>query len=638
MKKLISIFTAFTTISMLSGLFLILPVHAATFADGDLVREADEVDVYIVKLVGDKTFKRLILNPDVFNMYGHLEWTDIQVVDDGTLTAYTTSELVRADGDEKVYKLYPDGDVGTKKWIESADCFASSSFDFDSIYVINSFDRDSYTTASTTYCEGVVDDEEDEDDEGVVGTEGSLTAKLLAVPTATDVYEDDVNKAVMALEMEAEDSDITIKRIDVRFDGDKPWDNISYVSLYDEDNAVKGLDVISDAFIKDGTDDYRLRFSGLNILVTEDTKETLYLKVNGLSSPEKVEITLSIPADGIRYEDSLGLSSTFTTELTGRTFLSAEAEIGEIAVEVDADGIEEGIIIVDEDDVIEDQYLLIFDVEALDVDLELTDVTVSIDTGTKDVHEVVRSVSLYDGADKIGIETPAGDDDNNLEDFTFEDLEVSIDEDATKLLTVKVDILAKDGTTGLYADGETITVTVTEILGEDANDEDVTGGTTLTVAGETQYLYLAAPEVAYTDDVVETHENTDGYVISADSTIKFTVKALGDDVDLVFDDDAITLDVLASGSSGLCAEIASGTEYIEIDGDEFASGDTVTVKKGDSVEVVIEARIQAVDDTSGTAWVSVRSYLKVDTVGVLPSSLLEDLRTDSLILEVLQTT
>ena len=111
MKKLISIFTAFTTISMLSGLFLVLPVHAATFADGDLVREADEFDVYIVKLVGDKMFKRLILNPDVFNMYGHLEWTDIQVVDDGTLTTYTTSELVRADGDEKVYKLYPDGGV-----------------------------------------------------------------------------------------------------------------------------------------------------------------------------------------------------------------------------------------------------------------------------------------------------------------------------------------------------------------------------------------------------------------------------------------------------------------------------------------------------------------------------------------------
>jgi len=157
MKKAISIFTALTTVLWLSGVAMILPVHAVTFADGDLAREADEFDVYIVKLAGDKKFKRLILNPDVFNMYGHLKWGDIQVVADGTLTDYTTSELVRADGDEKVYKLFPDGDVGTKKWVDSLDCFTSQAYDWDSVYVINTFDRDSYTTASTTMCEeGIV--------------------------------------------------------------------------------------------------------------------------------------------------------------------------------------------------------------------------------------------------------------------------------------------------------------------------------------------------------------------------------------------------------------------------------------------------------------------------------------------------
>jgi len=156
MKKLISIVTAFTTVLWLSGLFMIFPVHAVTFADGDLAREADEFDVYIVKLVGDKQFKRLILNPDVFNMYGHLNWADIQVVVDGELADYTTSELIRADGDEKVYKLFPDGDVGTKKWVESLDCFTDSGFDWDSVYVINTFDRDSYTTAAESLCGGAV--------------------------------------------------------------------------------------------------------------------------------------------------------------------------------------------------------------------------------------------------------------------------------------------------------------------------------------------------------------------------------------------------------------------------------------------------------------------------------------------------
>ena len=152
MKKFISVVTAFTMMITLSGLFTPSAVQGATFADGDLVREVDEFDVYIVKLVGAKMFKRLILNPDVFNMYGHLNWGDIQVVADGSLDSYATSELVRATGDEKVYKLFPDGDTGTKKWVDTLDCFNTQGFDWDSVYIINTFDRDSYTTASTTMC------------------------------------------------------------------------------------------------------------------------------------------------------------------------------------------------------------------------------------------------------------------------------------------------------------------------------------------------------------------------------------------------------------------------------------------------------------------------------------------------------
>ncbi|MFW6120705.1 MAG: hypothetical protein ACOC80_07365 [Petrotogales bacterium] len=179
MKKTIAIFTALTTVLWLSGIAMIFPAQAATFADGDLARESDEFDVYIIKLVNDKQFKRLILNPDVFNMYGHLSWDDIQVVDDGALDDYETSELVRADGDDKVYKLYPDGDVGTKKWVESLDCFTSQGFDWDSVYVINTFDRDSYTTADTSLCE----DEEEEEEEGeMTFSLSSDTAETETIP------------------------------------------------------------------------------------------------------------------------------------------------------------------------------------------------------------------------------------------------------------------------------------------------------------------------------------------------------------------------------------------------------------------------------------------------------------------------
>ncbi len=201
MKKTISVFTALTTILWLVGAYMFLPVYGATFVDGDIARESDEFDVYIIKLVGAEKFKRLILNPDVFNMYGHLKWSNVKVVANGDLSAYTTSDLVRAQGDEKVYQLYPDGDTGTKKWVESLDCFTSKGFNWNSVYVINSFDRDSYTTASTTLCGAV--------------TTGALTFSLASdTPGAATLPKNAYGVTFMKVKVEGSGkiSQMTIKR------------------------------------------------------------------------------------------------------------------------------------------------------------------------------------------------------------------------------------------------------------------------------------------------------------------------------------------------------------------------------------------------------------------------------------------
>ena len=43
--------------------------------DGDLVKTKHHYDVYILKILPNgKRFKRLILNPEIFNSYGHLSW------------------------------------------------------------------------------------------------------------------------------------------------------------------------------------------------------------------------------------------------------------------------------------------------------------------------------------------------------------------------------------------------------------------------------------------------------------------------------------------------------------------------------------------------------------------------------------
>src|SRR3989344_1506969 len=95
-KKAVSVAISVSTVTWLSGVGLLMPYSAFAVADGDLLTVAGNPDVYIVKLVGSKQFKRLILNPTIFNMYGHLKWSNIQTVSQATLDSYVTSALVRS--------------------------------------------------------------------------------------------------------------------------------------------------------------------------------------------------------------------------------------------------------------------------------------------------------------------------------------------------------------------------------------------------------------------------------------------------------------------------------------------------------------------------------------------------------------
>ena len=230
MKKFISVFTALTTTLWLVGGLFVIPVHAA-IVDGDIVREASQFDVYIIKLVGTDKFKRLILNPDVFNMYGHLKWENVKVVAAGTLDAYTTSELVREINDTKVYKLYPDGDTGTKKWVDTLDCFTTQGYNWNSVYIINSFDRDSYTTASTTLC-------------GEAEVAGDITVSLAPDSPAGDTIP--INAANVTFAKFKFAGSGTITQLVLKRSGAGDTNDFLNVYLYDGDNRlVNGRSVSS---------------------------------------------------------------------------------------------------------------------------------------------------------------------------------------------------------------------------------------------------------------------------------------------------------------------------------------------------------------------------------------------------------
>lgn len=144
-ERFLSVLLSVTVIVWSLGLFALTAsvASAATLNEGDIIRGPDGIKVYIINAKG---FKRHIFNPEVFNMYGHLKWSNIKAVDQTTLDSYKTSDLYRADGDQKVYQTANDG---IKRWFNmTGEQFIASGYSFNQVFVVNPKERDFYATGA----------------------------------------------------------------------------------------------------------------------------------------------------------------------------------------------------------------------------------------------------------------------------------------------------------------------------------------------------------------------------------------------------------------------------------------------------------------------------------------------------------
>ncbi|MGD0976820.1 MAG: hypothetical protein ABR875_00805 [Minisyncoccia bacterium] len=120
--------------------------------EGDFIRAVGDIDVYIINDFG---YKRLILNPAICLMYGHLGqgcFSAVKVVAPSVRDAFITSWFFTngETKDGKVYRLVQtSGDTATLHWlnISGAD-FISEGGDFNSVFLINSNEQRSYQPAA----------------------------------------------------------------------------------------------------------------------------------------------------------------------------------------------------------------------------------------------------------------------------------------------------------------------------------------------------------------------------------------------------------------------------------------------------------------------------------------------------------
>jgi hypothetical protein len=114
----------------------------SSLSDGDLVRAKGDYKVYIIQ----NGYRRHIQSGKIFDFYGHLNWGAVKEISRYELNLYKESNLIRADGDKKVYEI---DDTGEKHWLNiSGEEFIGSGRVWDGVYVINKAERDFYPSSA----------------------------------------------------------------------------------------------------------------------------------------------------------------------------------------------------------------------------------------------------------------------------------------------------------------------------------------------------------------------------------------------------------------------------------------------------------------------------------------------------------
>ena len=144
------------------------PVVLPPIGDGSLMVLAGTRDLYQAHVVNGALFKRLILNPAVFDGYG-FQLGDVRSVEQAEFDRWATTDLARLDDDAPVWRLFADS--GVRRLLDiTPEQFEAAGFDWDAVISINQTEFDEWREGPPiTAAELGLEDAED-DDRPAVGT------------------------------------------------------------------------------------------------------------------------------------------------------------------------------------------------------------------------------------------------------------------------------------------------------------------------------------------------------------------------------------------------------------------------------------------------------------------------------------
>ncbi|MES2470804.1 MAG: peptidoglycan-binding domain-containing protein [Patescibacteria group bacterium] len=317
------------------------------------------------------------------------------------------------------------------------------------------------------------------------GSEGQLTEIEVSGGTDSSVEEGQEDARVLGIQFEAQDSDITLSRVDVEFDlsgaAGNESDNldryIDSVSLVLDGRVIDTMD-IDDA--EDDDEIFSFRFTGLNARINEDATGRLYVTVDAVSSVESddetTDIVVRIPTDGIRAIDEANITETYvdSTDDLEDTFRVGERSVGDLNINIDDADNDDRTVSIDEDETTEDVTLLAFTLDSEDQTNTVTDLTVDLDATGADASDIIDTLYLFVDDEEVASESVGGTGDVSV---SFDDVDFDVEEDETVDVEIRADIRELDGN---YSNGASIRATIQETgiesEDEEGDDTEIGGG------------------------------------------------------------------------------------------------------------------------------------------------------------------
>jgi len=406
-------------------------------------------------------------------------------------------------------------------------------------------------------------------------TEGTLTASAAAVYTESTLEWNKANQTIYGFKIKAKNSDVAIKRIYVNLIGASflPWKDLSYISLYEGSNVVKGIEAIKANFVENEFGvNYDVYFDGLNVVVPKDGEKTFTIVVTTQSTPEnKTAFTIGLSANGVRGVDAIGLNQYNSGLVATKSITySGSRDTATIQLRNNSSTPLAGLILGSQNEVTKDQTIFMFDVKATNNDAILKTAAITL---TQNDVDLLTAAYLFDGTTRLSNVAIVAT--TSAQTITFSDLNVSIAKDALKTLTVKVDIAKVDGSTVI--EGSTVQSIATAATSAfsliDAND-NVVSSKSGSASGYTQTIYTAAPVFALLSTPIMTADpNTSTKAVVE---FNFTVTGAGDTVYVKDDASWFTVTPSSAAAATIGTPVVNANKVASADYFEIGTGETVT--------------------------------------------------------------